>query len=65
MIYDKDGNEVERTPITTMIGRTIASVSQDHRGDWIISDQAGDTIALINYDGLFDAAGNFFEDDTK
>jgi hypothetical protein len=60
--YDDDG-VIERTPLSTLAGKTIASV-EEASGHALFKDAAGRTMFEVDLGHLFDHDGNYFRDDT-
>lgn len=60
-----DEEEIERSPISSLIGQTISGFVQTNKGFEIINVE-GETIATVNTSNwtLFDEDGNYFEDDS-
>lgn len=55
--------DVQRTKLSELVGKNIAGIAQDERGDYKLQDVFGNTFAIIKYDAMFDGEGNYFEND--
>ena len=53
----------ERTPLSLLVGKTIASINFDDAGYIRFIDADGNCFALINEDNMFDADGNYHVND--
>ncbi len=63
MTYNNDEEEIVRKPLSSLAEQEICSLIDGPNNCVYLCDKHGKAFALVRRDGIFDAEGNYFEDD--